>query len=54
MLGAGCRIRTYEGIKPADLQSAAFGRFANPAKHHNSLTDVIISSNNYVILLIYE
>jgi len=50
MLGAGCRIRTYEGIKPADLQSAAFGRFANPAKHHNSLTDVNQTANNYAML----
>lgn len=26
--GGPSRIRTYEGIKPADLQSAAFDRFA--------------------------
>ena len=30
--GAGGGIRTPEGVKPADLQSAAFGRFATPAR----------------------
>ena len=33
MFGAGGGIRTPEGIKPFDLQSNAFGRFATPACH---------------------
>lgn len=32
MFGAGRGIRTPEGNIPADLQSAAFGRFATPAR----------------------
>lgn len=38
--GAGSRIRTYEGIKPTDLQSVPFDRFGIPAYSWSRLADL--------------